>query len=59
MSAPDRAHDPRRRPNFRTFEDNDFNEYQGEGPQQLSDLPKEERDNYKWEKAAEEQLKNG
>jgi len=57
--AEDRAHDPRRVPNLRTFEDKDWNVYQGEGPQRLSDLPKQERDDYKWEKAAKDQLKNG
>ena len=55
----DRAHDSRRVPKLRTFEDNMWNVYTGEGPQRLSDLPKEERDNHKWEEAARKQLKNG
>ena len=56
--AEDRAHDPSRRPNFRTFEDSNWDVYQGEGPQRLRELPEKERDNYKWEKAAKDQLKN-
>lgn len=47
--VPDRAGDSRRRPQLRTFEDLGFNAYQGEGPQRISDLPKEERDLYRWE----------
>lgn len=59
MNGTDSAHDKRRVPQLRTFEDNSWNMYQGEGPQRLSDLPRQERDDYKWEEAARKQLKNG